>query len=149
LGEACADMHVMNVYASGRPDILCSSAHKFGIWCFQNRGGAFFRQELFSQIVFETHALHLVGLDGGGLKGLVTGKRYWSHGKNEPGSDAAAMIYWFKPIRASDGTLTFHPEIIDSDSGIGTQFEIKDVDGNGKLDVITSNKKGVFLLLQK
>lgn len=149
LGEACADMHTMEVNGSGKPDIVCSSAHKFGIWCFQNRGGSFLRQDLFPQLVSETHALHCVDLDGSGQKGLVTGKRFWSHGKNEPGSEAAAMIYWFKPIRGSDGTITFHPQVIDNDSGIGTQFEIKDMDGNGKLDVITSNKKGVFVLLQK
>jgi len=35
--------------------------------------------------------------------------------------------------------------IIDTDSGVGTQFVVEDVNGDGLLDVVTSNKKGVYL----
>jgi hypothetical protein len=31
---------------------------------------------------------------------------------------------------------------------VGTQFEVVDVDGDGLLDVVTSNKKGVYLFQQ-
>ncbi|MEI6687192.1 MAG: FG-GAP repeat protein [Planctomycetota bacterium] len=31
---------------------------------------------------------------------------------------------------------------------MGTQFAIVDINGDGKLDIITSNKKGTFLLEQ-
>jgi hypothetical protein len=37
---------------------------------------------------------------------------------------------------------------IDDDSGVGTQFQVIDVNGDGLLDVVTSNKKGVFLFEQ-
>ena len=37
----------------------------------------------------------------------------------------------------------------DHNSGPGTQFEVSDVDGDGHVDVITSNKKGVHLFLQR
>ena len=35
-----------------------------------------------------------------------------------------------------------------ADSGVGTQFEVADVNGDGLLDVVTSNKKGVFYFEQ-
>ncbi|MBW8885561.1 MAG: VCBS repeat-containing protein, partial [Planctomycetia bacterium] len=35
------------------------------------------------------------------------------------------------------------PHQIDHDSGVGTQFEVADVNGDELLDVVTSNKKGV------
>jgi len=35
------------------------------------------------------------------------------------------------------------------DSGIGTQFVVADIDYDGRLDVITSNKKGVYVHLRQ
>ena len=43
----------------------------------------------------------------------------------------------------------FTPMAIDSDSGIGTQFEVADINGDGLLDVISSNKKGVRVIVQE
>ena len=37
---------------------------------------------------------------------------------------------------------------IDRDSGVGTQFEVADVNGDGLLDVVTSNKKGTHYFQQ-
>ena len=50
--------------------------------------------------------------------------------------------------RDKDGITTFIPHEIDDDSGIGTQFAVQDMNGDGLLDIIISNKKGVFLFLQ-
>ena len=40
------------------------------------------------------------------------------------------------------------PRVIDTDSGIGTQFAVTDANGDGLLDVAVSNKKGTFLFEQ-
>jgi hypothetical protein len=37
---------------------------------------------------------------------------------------------------------------IDDQSGIGTQFVVADLNGDGLLDIVTANKKGVFLFEQ-
>ena len=44
--------------------------------------------------------------------------------------------------------MSFTPHVIDDDSGIGTQFTVADVNGDKLLDVVTANKKGVFLFEQ-
>ena len=58
------------------------------------------------------------------------------------------MLYWFEAKKAKDGTITFTPRLIDDDSGIGTQFVVADFNGDGKPDIVTSNKHGVYIHLQ-
>lgn len=150
LGEACADMYTLDMDGDGKLDVLSTSAHKFGIWWHKQRDAASFeKKDLYKDLLSETHAAHFVDIDGDGTKDLVTGKRFWSHGKREPGADLPARIYWFKAGKGADGIVTFMPKVIDEDSGIGTQFEVIDINGDGKLDVVTSNKKGVRVVVQK
>jgi hypothetical protein len=153
LGEAAADMIAYDVDGDKVADVIASSAHKFGIWLYRQEPGtqsdpAFAKQDLFPELVSETHALVAADINGDGLTDLVTGKRFWSHGKAEPGSDKPARLYWLEASKASDGKVTFTPREIDDQSGIGTQFTVIDFNGDGLLDVVTSNKKGVFLLEQ-
>ncbi len=152
LGEPCADMFAYDVDGDGKADVISSSAHKFGIWWYQQRPGTgdsptFLRHDLFPMLVSETHALHCVDVNGDGLKDLVTGKRFWSHGKSEPGANDPAMLYWFEAKKA-DGVIRFVPHTIDGDSGIGTQFVVADVNGDKLPDVVVSNKKGTFVFEQ-
>ena len=97
----------------------------------------------------QTHALHCVDIDGDGLKDLVTGRRWWAHGpRGDAGPNDPAYLYWFQAKRGKDGIVSFTPHVIDDESGVGTQFAIADVNGDGLPDVVVSNKKGVHVFLQ-
>ncbi|MFL5339809.1 MAG: FG-GAP repeat domain-containing protein [Gemmataceae bacterium] len=153
LGPDCADMIAYDINGDGKADIISSSAHKFGIWSHHQRAGkdnpSFLKVDLFPQLVSETHSMVCADIDGDGVKDIVTGKRYWSHGYSEPGSRGPATVYWLKAKKSADGTVTFTPHEIDNDSGVGTQFTVTDLNGDGKLDIVTSNKKGTYIFLQE
>ena len=43
----------------------------------------------------------------------------------------------------------FDARVAGRDTGIGTQFLVKDITGNGLLDIVLSNKTGVNVLIQR
>jgi len=152
--EPCADMFAYDIDGDGKADILCSSAHNYGIWAYVQKGEkgnepVFLKTDLFPKMFSESHSMHFVDINGDGLKDLVTGKRFWAHGSHgDVDPNGAAVLYWFEAKKDKDGVTTFIPHQIDDDSGVGTQFEVADVNGDGLLDVIVSNKKGTFLFEQ-
>jgi hypothetical protein len=153
LGPDCADMFTFDVDGDGKADVLSSSAHNYGIWWHQQKPGepnpVFLRHDLFPRLFSQSHALHFVDVNGDGQKDLVTGKRWWAHGpKGDADPNKPAVLYWFEARKSTDGFTTFTPHEIDSDSGIGTQFWVGDINGDGRPDIVTSNKKGVFLFEQ-
>jgi hypothetical protein len=155
MGFSCADMYATDLDGDKKADILCSSAHGYGISSFLQKEAKgdnpqFVEKPLFPKLVSQTHAMHFKDINGDGIKDLITGKRWWAHGpKGDADPNAPAKIYWFEGKKAADGVVTFTPHEIDADSGIGTQFEVMDFNGDGFLDVIVSNKKGTFLILQE
>lgn len=152
LGPDCAHMHAFDVNGDGLPDVLSSSAHLKGIWWHEQQRGAdgpTFVPHLIDDTWSQSHGLLLADLDGCGTPELVSGKRFWAHGPNgDVEADAPCVLYWYK-LHREGGEVRWERHLIDDDSGVGTQFEIADVNGDGLLDIAVANKKGVFLFEQQ
>jgi hypothetical protein len=153
--DACSDMHVVDVDGDGRGDILCARPHDYGIHWWQqvapdDAGEPTFVDHLVDASVSQMHALTLGDLDGDGIPELVSGKRWWAHGPTgDPGATDPAVLVYYAIRRGPGGAVSFERHDIEADSGIGTQFPVVDVDGDGKLDVVVSNKKGLFVFRQR
>jgi len=153
--DACSDMYAFDVDGDGLADVLCSTPHDYGIHWWQQlpaAGGAdpTFADHLIDGTVSQMHALDLVDLDGDGTPELVSGKRWWAHGPNgDPGATDPAVLVYYSLVRGGGGGVTFSRHDVDADSGIGTQFPVTDVDGDGKPDIVVSNKKGLFYFHQR
>jgi hypothetical protein len=153
-GGQASNLLVFDIDGDKDADVVSSSPHGFGLWWHENLGeGKWAKHEIdmtFSQI----HAIEQVDLNGDKLPDFVCGKRWWAHAPNaegkggDPGVNDPAVFKWFELSR-KDGKAHFIAHQFDHDSGHGTQFEVADVNKDGKPDVVASNKKGTHLFLQK
>lgn len=169
--DGCSQMYVYDVNGDGLPDVITAlCAHGFGLAWYEQlpnkdaNGEIQFKRHLitnpdgtpnkygveFSQL----HSVALADIDGDGLLDIVTGKRFWAHGKNgdeygnDPQSNFPAVLYWFQLVRGPNHTAEFVPHLIDTNSGIGTQVVVGNISGNHRADIVVGNKKGTFVFLQ-
>ncbi|REJ96962.1 MAG: VCBS repeat-containing protein [Planctomycetota bacterium] len=148
-----AHLHVDDFDGDGDADVLSSSPHSYGIWWHEQLADGTWQTHEIDTSYSQTHAVCVADINGDGLTDFVTGKRWWAHGGGDPGGDEPAVFCWYEQRReqgADGGTsVKWIRHQFDDDSGPGTQFQTADVDGDGLVDIVTSNKKGVRLFLQR
>jgi FG-GAP-like repeat len=155
-GLGGAQMFTYDVDGDGDADVISSlEAHGYGIaWFEQGAAGEFTRHlitggpDIEATPLHEPHALTLADLDGDGLSDLIAGERFWGHvPAGDPSFDDPALLVWFRLERGASGPR-FVPEIIHDQSGVGTDVVAGDVDGDARVDILVSNKKGAFIFRQ-
>lgn len=96
----------------------------------------------------QMHALASADIDGDGAKDLITGKRFYAHGGNDPGAHRLPVLMWLRTVRTSDG-VRFQPHLIDRQAGVGTQLTVRDLNGDQRPDVVVGNKRGTTVFLNR
>jgi len=143
--EHTPQIQVYDVNADGKNDVVTSSAHRYGIfWYEQTRkaGEISFIRHLIDDSWSQAHSITLADLDRDGDLDLVTGKRFMAHNGNDPGAFEPPCVYWYELARGPKPTWTRH--VISHGEGIGSGMNVPvvDLDGDGDLDVVVTGKFG-------
>jgi len=144
-----SDMDTYDINGDGLADVICTNPHGRGRWWLQQNPGGTWTPQLIDMDYSESHVVNWADLDGDGIPELITGKRKWAHGTGGEGADEPAVIYYYK-IRNEGGIVSFDRYDIDPEqtSGVGIQTIVRDMNGDGKPDIVMSNKTGLYYFLQ-
>jgi hypothetical protein len=167
-GRGGAEMAVYDVNGDGLNDVVTSiEAHGWGIsWFEQKRDkdgsisfvehpimGDFSSKNAGGVTFSEPHADTAADIDGDGIPDFIVGKRYWSHEDSytDPDPYGPAVLYWYRTVRnpKAPGGAEFVPELIHNRSGVGSHFQVADLNKDGAMDIITSTDRGTFIFWGK
>jgi hypothetical protein len=165
---ATTEMGVYDVNGDGLTDVVASlSVHGWGLAWFEQKKEAsgaitFERHDIAGDystknaggVVFsEAHAARFVDMTGDRIPDFVVGKRYWSHLESYNGPDpyGPAVIYIYKTTRKPGvpGGAEFVPELVHNKSGVGSQFEVSDLNKDGRPDIAVATAYGTHVFLTK
>lgn len=148
-------MHVMDVNGDGRPDVITTLGHDYGVLWFEQGPEGQWARHLIDNTWSQAHASILADVNGDGQLDLVTGKRYFAHNGLDPGEREPIGLYWyeFRKAQAPGGrgglgpNVEWYRHIVDYGGrmGGGLQIVVKDMDGDGDPDIVTAGKAGLFL----
>ncbi len=147
----CSNLYADDLDSDGDMDLFVASAHSFGVWWAENTGDGAWTLHEIHKTCSQTHAVETVDINGDGQLDYVTGKRFFAHNGGDPGAHEAVDMYWFEVVRekGKGPKITPHRIVAGLGTGVGTQFEIHDMNNDKKPDIVLSNKKGVNVLIQK
>ena len=163
-GSGGGEMGVYDVNGDGLTDVVAGSAHNWGInWFEQKKGpdgttwvkhriaGNLATQNAGNVVFSESHAARFVDMNGDKIPDMVTGKRYWSEGGNNSMSHmdptGAPVLYIYRTVRdpKAPGGARFVPELIHNKSGVGSSFDVVDLNKDGRLDIATATTFGTYV----
>lgn len=157
-----SQMFALDLDGDGRNEVLTGLvAHGFGLVYYRalnDEATQFEQVEIMSDdpatspvgiAVSQLHAVEIADINGDGLTDIITGKRWWAHANHDAGNSQPATLLWLETQRGEGGRVRFIPHVIDNSSGVGTQITVGDVNGDGLQDIVSGNKRGAYLFLQR
>ena len=146
LGEV-GFIHVMDVNGDGRPDLVTSMAHNYGVFWMEQTAQGTWTKHMIDDSWSQPHSLVLADINGDGRPDLVTGKRFMAHNGRDPGEREPLGLYWYESFPGPSGALEWVKHIIDygSRAGGGMQVVVARLEGKPYPEVVVGGKAGLFL----
>jgi hypothetical protein len=145
---------VADLNRDGRLDIVFGRGHDVGLYWLEQQtpradGTTQWKRHVIDESWSQAHAISLADLDGDGAAELVAGKCIWAHDGGDPGAAEPPAIYYYKWNVA---TLTFARHTIAAPGehiALGRQYNVTDLNGDGRLDLTAPSKLGLWILLNE
>ncbi len=135
----------LDVNGDGLKDVITSSAHKHGIYWYQQvreTDRIAWKQHLIDDSWSQAHSLALADLDGDGAPELITGKRFMAHNGSDPDEFGPLGVYYYKLRPGRPPTWTKHAISFNEGIGSGVNLCAVDLDADGDTDVVVTGKWG-------
>ncbi len=134
---------VYDVNADGLNDLITSSAHKYGLFWYEQARDGSWEQHMIDKSWSQVHSLSLVDLDQDGDMDFVTGKRFYAHNGGDPGAEEPLGVYWYELRRRGRSVRWIKHEIsYNQGIGAGLNIPVADIDNDGDMDLVVTGKWG-------
>ena len=143
--EDMAQMWAYDVNGDGLNDVVCSSAHDYGVFWYEQvpqATGIVWKQHIIDNTWSQAHSLILADLDDDGVPELIAGKRFMAHNGGDPGAFEPLGIYYYSLNPGPNPTWTKHMITYNEGVGSGMNIVAVDLNGNDRLDIVTTGKFG-------
>lgn len=140
--EHTGQIFVLDVNGDGLNDIIATSAHKYGIFWYEQQKDGTFKQHVIDDTWTQAHSPMLADIDGCGVPELVVGKRFRAHNGGDPEEDAPLGIYYYKLKKGADPVWSKYVISYNEGVGAGLTVAVADMEGDGDLDLVVAGKWG-------
>ena len=148
LGNASVPVIVADIDGDGKNEMIVGSAHGYGLWWYSLKvvnGKREWTKHKIDPFNAQYHDMRWIDIDGDGRCELVTGKRHRAHCGNEAGEWDDYGTYYFKWNGESFSKQVIDYGPIGDAKGTGIYFDVADLRGTGRLDIVAPGKDGLYI----
>ena len=142
--DASVPVLIVDLDGDGHAEVISGHAHSYGLDWYK-REGATWRKHAIDPFNSQYHDLIWADIDGDGKPELITGKRYRAHCGSDPGEFDDVNLSYFKWTGEGFAKQPISHGPVGEGKGCGIHFQVADLRGTGRLDIIAPGKDGLVI----